>query len=393
MKKAPDAFRTISEVADWLDVQAHVLRFWESKFTQVKPVKRAGGRRYYRPADMLLIGGIKALLHDDGMTIKGVQKVLREKGVDHVSSFSRPIDGEDAEAETQDNNVIEAQPTETPEITATPPTPEPEAEAPLVEDAAPVEDPPNVLTFQSRKTRSAPTEPAPEPVDQTAAKTDSAAADERVPDPQDAVSDEPADAPETAVDDGKTDIVSDAASPASVTPAPEDQEVTPAPAEGTEEPVEAVADAPAPDIATGAESPDPETEESAPETVEAKAKPRRVRSKSVSEPMEPGLFDDLPEQPKLPSFLHRGARQEPDPEPEVETEPKEEVVEAGPPKPAIVDAPDPPSDDEIEAAPGVLGRLSSLQRLPPASIEQLGPLAAELRARVTASGGTPNGPA
>ena len=59
MKKAPDAFRTISEVADWLDVQAHVLRFWESKFTQVKPVKRAGGRRYYRPADMLLIGGIK----------------------------------------------------------------------------------------------------------------------------------------------------------------------------------------------------------------------------------------------------------------------------------------------------------------------------------------------
>ncbi len=58
MSKSPDAFRTISEVADWLGIQAHVLRFWESKFTQVKPIKRAGGRRYYRPADMLLLGGI-----------------------------------------------------------------------------------------------------------------------------------------------------------------------------------------------------------------------------------------------------------------------------------------------------------------------------------------------
>ncbi|MFW2543982.1 MerR family transcriptional regulator [Primorskyibacter sp. 2E107] len=88
MAKSRDAFRTISEVADWLDTPAHVLRFWESKFTQVKPVKRAGGRRYYRPADMELLGGIKKLLHDDGLTIKGVQKVLREQGVRHVSSLS-----------------------------------------------------------------------------------------------------------------------------------------------------------------------------------------------------------------------------------------------------------------------------------------------------------------
>lgn len=90
--KSRDAFRTISEVADWLDTQSHVLRFWESKFTQVKPVKRAGGRRYYRPADMLLLGGIKKLLHDDGLTIKGVQKLLREKGVKHVSSLSPLLD-------------------------------------------------------------------------------------------------------------------------------------------------------------------------------------------------------------------------------------------------------------------------------------------------------------
>ncbi len=92
MAKSPDAFRTISEVADWLGIQAHVLRFWESKFTQVKPIKRAGGRRYYRPGDMLLLGGIKKLLHDDGLTIKGVQKILREEGMNHVSDMSAPLD-------------------------------------------------------------------------------------------------------------------------------------------------------------------------------------------------------------------------------------------------------------------------------------------------------------
>ncbi|MEO1285533.1 MAG: MerR family transcriptional regulator, partial [Pseudomonadota bacterium] len=88
MAKSADAFRTISEVAEWLDTPAHVLRFWESKFSQVKPVKRAGGRRYYRPQDMMLLGGIKKLLHDDGMTIKSVQKLLRQEGVKHVAAFS-----------------------------------------------------------------------------------------------------------------------------------------------------------------------------------------------------------------------------------------------------------------------------------------------------------------
>jgi resuscitation-promoting factor RpfA len=99
--KSPDAFRTISEVADWLDRPAHVLRFWESKFPQVKPVKRAGGRRYYRPDDMLLLGGIKKLLHDDGMTIKGVQKIIREQGVKYVSGMSQPLDEVTAGAGTE----------------------------------------------------------------------------------------------------------------------------------------------------------------------------------------------------------------------------------------------------------------------------------------------------
>ncbi|WP_298261642.1 MerR family transcriptional regulator [uncultured Litoreibacter sp.] len=110
--KARDAFRTISEVADWLDVPAHVLRFWESKFTQIKPVKRAGGRRYYRPIDMELIGGIKKLLHDDGMTIRGVQKMLKEDGVKAVSAMSPPLDGvEEASSPRtlrRKNEVLEA---------------------------------------------------------------------------------------------------------------------------------------------------------------------------------------------------------------------------------------------------------------------------------------------
>lgn len=87
MDKAPDAFRTISEVAEGLETPAHVLRFWESRFPQIKPVKRAGGRRYYRPADVALLAGIRQLLHTEGMTIRGVQKVLREQGVRHVASL------------------------------------------------------------------------------------------------------------------------------------------------------------------------------------------------------------------------------------------------------------------------------------------------------------------
>ncbi len=88
MEKSRDAFRTIGEVSEWLSTPTHVLRFWETRFPQVKPLKRAGGRRYYRPSDMALLGGIKKLLHDDGLTIRGVQKLLREQGVKHVAGLS-----------------------------------------------------------------------------------------------------------------------------------------------------------------------------------------------------------------------------------------------------------------------------------------------------------------
>ena len=76
--KSPSAFRTISEVADQLDVPQHVLRFWETRFTQIRPMKRAGGRRYYRPEDVDLLRRIRGLLYQQGYTIKGVQKLLRD---------------------------------------------------------------------------------------------------------------------------------------------------------------------------------------------------------------------------------------------------------------------------------------------------------------------------
>ncbi|WP_435167833.1 MerR family transcriptional regulator [Falsirhodobacter sp. 1013] len=102
MEKSADAFRTISEVADVLQTPAHVLRFWESRFPQIKPVKRAGGRRYYRPSDIALLGGIRKLLHDDGMTIRGVQKILREQGVRRVAEMARVEEAGFIEVEPED---------------------------------------------------------------------------------------------------------------------------------------------------------------------------------------------------------------------------------------------------------------------------------------------------
>jgi DNA-binding transcriptional MerR regulator len=106
MDKAPDAFRTISEVAEALETPAHVLRFWESRFPQIKPVKRAGGRRYYRPADVALLAGIRHMLHVDGMTIRGVQKVLREQGVRHVAALGG-ADVSQMELETDTGDLAE----------------------------------------------------------------------------------------------------------------------------------------------------------------------------------------------------------------------------------------------------------------------------------------------
>lgn len=196
MEKSPEAFRTISEVAEWLDVPTHVLRFWESRFAQVKPVKRAGGRRYYRPSDMRLIGGIKKLLHEDGMTIRGVQKLLREEGVKYVSAYSRPLDSdvaddaatevlsfrhatepapapqipdEEAMAEADSTPASEAEPEPSVEEPAVedPVDAEPVAEAPALDfgrapEPEPVSEPETIVQFDSIRRDDAPEDAGPE---------------------------------------------------------------------------------------------------------------------------------------------------------------------------------------------------------------------------------------
>jgi DNA-binding transcriptional MerR regulator len=89
MDKSPDAFRTISEVAEDLDLPQHVLRFWETRFSQIRPLKRGGGRRYYRPDDVDLLKGIRHLLYGEGYTIKGVQRILKTEGVRFVQGVGR----------------------------------------------------------------------------------------------------------------------------------------------------------------------------------------------------------------------------------------------------------------------------------------------------------------
>ena len=93
--KSPNAFRTISEVSEEIDVPQHVLRFWETKFTQIKPLKRGGGRRYYRPEDIELLRSVRDLLYEEGYTIKGVQKILRTGGGKRAVAAAREADGGD----------------------------------------------------------------------------------------------------------------------------------------------------------------------------------------------------------------------------------------------------------------------------------------------------------
>ena len=110
--KAPDAFRTISEVADELDLPQHVLRFWESRFREIKPMKRGGGRRYYRPDDVELLRGIRHLLYGEGYTIRGVQRILREQGAKFVQvvwleGAAQPPHGASDDEEFVDEAVAE----------------------------------------------------------------------------------------------------------------------------------------------------------------------------------------------------------------------------------------------------------------------------------------------
>jgi DNA-binding transcriptional MerR regulator len=119
LNKAPEAFRTISEVAEGLDVPQHVLRFWETRFTQIRPMKRGGGRRYYRPNDVDLLNGIRQLLYGEGYTIRGVQRILRDHGVAHVTAIGRGEIRAEPEAAAGREVELETKPAEQ----VTPPAP------------------------------------------------------------------------------------------------------------------------------------------------------------------------------------------------------------------------------------------------------------------------------
>jgi DNA-binding transcriptional MerR regulator len=118
LDKAPGAFRTISEVADEIDVPQHVLRFWESRFAQIRPMKRGGGRRFYRPEDVDLLRGVRHLLYGEGYTIRGVQRILREQGVGFVQEVWRagaeppppPSDEDRGEDESDDFTATRERP-------------------------------------------------------------------------------------------------------------------------------------------------------------------------------------------------------------------------------------------------------------------------------------------
>lgn len=143
MSKSADAFRTISEVAELLETPTHVLRFWESRFPQVKPVKGAGGRRYYRPDDVQLLAGIKKLLHDEGMTIRGVQKMLREQGAKQIAArVELSLDAAPAEPAPDD----------TPDTAAAPDTVDAPAEPIMAE-------PPDAVETDAADTAEPPADP------------------------------------------------------------------------------------------------------------------------------------------------------------------------------------------------------------------------------------------
>jgi len=291
MDKSPDAFRTISEVAEWLDVQAHVLRFWESKFTHVKPVKRAGGRRYYRPNDMQLLGGIKKLLHDDGLTVKGVQKILREQGVTHVSSLSQELCEVSADAANAANSGG--------------------AEA-------------TVLPFKEAGTAAG----TKDPDDPSPAQIEHVATDEN-----DKATVKATEKTTEKTAEKTTEII---------------PESSPEPATGLPSfmSVKAIAE------------PEPEPEPDSPPSVEDK--------------------------PSLPSFLHRPARDLKGPEttaPDLEPEPP---VAASPS--LVVEAPDPPPENDLPYTHGPLAKLANCDTLSPARIAEIAPLARQLQAWLARSG-------
>ncbi|WP_420863333.1 MerR family transcriptional regulator [Algirhabdus cladophorae] len=370
MAKSADAFRTISEVADWLELPTHVLRFWESKFSQVKPVKRAGGRRYYRPNDMLLLAGIKHLLHVDGMTIKAVQQKLRSEGAQAVAAFSPPLEGSDPStlmddfppdatpadeqvSETKAAEPVEAIPAEDTTIDA----PDVVPEAPVVIDAAEEEYAPRspdvVVPFS--ETPAAP--PAADLEAEAAAPSDSNDQDAPPePEPAPTLDSEPqiAAAPEVAVE--PKDVEPEDVETVDPAPAPP---VADAPTSDdlSEEPLVAAQDTPA----------DPEPPQPAlPETPEVAASAEvPAPAPQTEEPAAPEpVFDATPSEPAVPETpLDTAAQNTSPPAQEQPTQ-----------RPAQIDTPADPADFAIQTGTGAYTTLVQAADIAPEQIARLVPL-------------------
>jgi DNA-binding transcriptional MerR regulator len=353
MSKSADAFRTISEVAEWLETPAHVLRFWESKFTQVKPVKRAGGRRYYRPADMRLLGGIKKLLHEDGMTIKGVQKILREQGIKHVSSLctSSLAEEEDAGFMNAEETSSASDPIDTvvpfakPELeldpetedvpTAADETPAVSAAPPDDTSAQPLAEPPQATNQDMPEVKA-----YAEPSDSEAGADAAAVGDARDPAEQG-----PADesAPESEATATPEDV------------APSDPEPV---AEQTVDAAEPEAETEHPEVDVAAEAKDAPSDASTDDHPAKAAEPEALPEKEQASP-EPVASDTLP----LPGFVQHSAK---------DGRALDETVS---------DAVGPvPSGSHSDPSPGMLSRLSRINHLSPDTARQIAPLLDRLRA-------------
>ena len=320
MPKSPDAFRTISEVAEWLEIQAHVLRFWESKFTQVKPIKRAGGRRYYRPNDMLLLGGIKRLLHEDGLTIKGVQKVLREEGMGHVAALSAPLDGVTQDDLDAGGDTIDMTP------------------APMQEDAEQTHEG-VVLPFEQRGSKAA----KPAPVEAPETHVEAASAPEMSAE----------DTPPLPADEPTVDATE-----------PEAEEKTTAPADTSAEGGATLpgflrhpmTDAPVP--------PSDNTPDDAPAAVQTRAPDQDAPAPTI---------DSAPEATPEDSTAETLEAETRDVEaPEINEAPEDPVV-AGP-KPRIIDLPALTAEEDFPAKPSVLSAALLCRDLPEDSARDIAPL-------------------
>jgi DNA-binding transcriptional MerR regulator len=379
MAKSADAFRTISEVADWLGVQTHVLRFWESKFTQVKPVKRAGGRRYYRPADMQLLGGIQKLLYEDGLTIKGVQKILREKGMAHVSALSPAVDGSESDlpvAMPENVETIEAEPQtakilpliakiKVEETVERQPLTQDETYEPLAEAEEEIQETDETTMLDDGVSDSAEeTEVQPQP--------DDVADSPVLEDPQLSSLDSQIEQPNVKSDD------------APITVASVDEDLPTLLGEDliTDEPlVAAVPESPETIEELPADAPEPTLEQDAstPDNFDPFPVMPAFLSRSTPRPANPEAT--LAEVEDVVSGAATASEQEKEPIVEAidVATPEVEATEPEAPAPLTVELPQAVAEYDIQTAPSVLAALSKVSGLSTAQAESIEPLLAQLR--------------